>query len=310
MIYWLLPMYLGIIVGAVFSRIPWVLMWVVLMGTAMLLTLMGLDVWLSHSCLLLAVVVALPSLLWALWMRRWTRRAGGGERRALVPVAVASGAVWAVILLNSADAALAGGMAGAIHDIKKEFHSELKIGAYRPWQVWQAYSPPPNVIEKFPKLSASDGIGLGVSLLSVRSGLRGVVQFGTVALFLSSVLFWIGRMVSVAARLRQSRQEGASVVEWLIAEDDGDEWLRFVGAAMPSMGFLGTVLGIGQGLATATSGSAGLDVQRIMASLGMAFSTTAIALVCGLAQSVLVVWLAAVRKRVASEWVRKRVASE
>lgn len=70
----------------------------------------------------------------------------------------------------------------------------------------------------------------------------------------------------------------ASSVESLAAQlESGNSMIRYIIWAIPSIGFVGTVRGIGQALAQADQALAG-DIVGMTASLGVAFNSTLVAL--------------------------------
>ncbi|CCQ11600.1 Possible biopolymer transport protein, ExbB family [Pseudoalteromonas luteoviolacea B = ATCC 29581] len=70
----------------------------------------------------------------------------------------------------------------------------------------------------------------------------------------------------------------ASSVDSLAAQlESGNNMVRYIIWAIPSIGFVGTVRGIGQALAQADSALAG-DISGMTASLGVAFNSTLVAL--------------------------------
>lgn len=112
----------------------------------------------------------------------------------------------------------------------------------------------------------------------------GMIQWTTVLTYSVGVIFLWGRV------LRPNRDlERASSIEEVSAEQSiATAWVRYAIWAIPSLGFLGTVAGIGQSLVA--SGDVLTDdvvaqrqaVRAISASLGTAFDTTFVALALSL----------------------------
>lgn len=69
----------------------------------------------------------------------------------------------------------------------------------------------------------------------------------------------------------------ASVESLAIQLESGNNMIRYIIWAIPSIGFVGTVRGIGQALAQADTALAG-DISGMTASLGVAFNSTLVAL--------------------------------
>lgn len=69
----------------------------------------------------------------------------------------------------------------------------------------------------------------------------------------------------------------ASVESLAIQLESGNNMIRYIIWAIPSIGFVGTVRGIGQALAQADAALAG-DISGMTASLGVAFNSTLVAL--------------------------------
>jgi biopolymer transport protein ExbB/TolQ len=97
------------------------------------------------------------------------------------------------------------------------------------------------------------------------------------------LLFQLIRKAAVKFRANHSAEAAFQIVESQSRIDrdrseSAQSGIRYLIWALPSIGFVGTVLGISRALAIADSG----DLERITRTLGLAFDTTLVALVLSL----------------------------
>ena len=91
-------------------------------------------------------------------------------------------------------------------------------------------------------------------------------------------------MVCVKYRLSKSSSEALSMLESeaanMSAEVESDQsFIRYISWAIPSVGFIGTVLGIASSLGYANQASTPEGIEKVTSALAVAFDTTLVALV-------------------------------
>jgi hypothetical protein len=217
-----------------------------------------------------------------------------------VVLSVVIGVFWCVVLLVAVDSFLAAGMGYVIED-SAEAPPGLEIRENWDWKkIVHAYPSDTKRVSNdlLTKLLIPDVYGIGVSSYSVRVALRGGIQFLTMLLTCVGLVFVITRWARCVC-LRDGRAGGPE--ERLLQDESEDGLVRLLITAIPSLGFLGTVLGIGQSMSSGfvgggLSGMGGSD--GALRSLGMAFNTTAVSLLCGLVLNIAVLWLDIARRRV------------
>jgi len=98
--------------------------------------------------------------------------------------------------------------------------------------------------------------------------------------------FYLARVINKACTKFRSNQSISETFEVVASQcrinatkaESKQSLIRYVAWAIPSIGFVGTILGISQSLVIANSG----DIETITATLGVAFDTTLIALILSL----------------------------
>ncbi len=326
--YWLsmiAAVYAGCVIGAAarFGK------WIVLAGAA--LFALGLAV--VSPVLVGTMAVICIALYWASVGRRWGPLAGliaawlvammiVGEREgvlwlatAIVPavawvqrvalgrvaetasvlVSVVVGLVWAVLLLTAIDVSLARGLAEkcGFSDARYE------CGAHWRWAIACVF-PQPGQSTSVAVAEAGvgpsvklDPYGMGLSYYSLRVAMRGGIQCLTIWALCAGLMFVMARIArALHVDERPGHPEG-----WESTDESEDGFLRMVLAAIPSLGFLGTVLGISQAMSVGMSQGGGVAIEVVAASLGVAFNTTAVALACGLLLNGACLILEMVRRR-------------
>ena len=106
-------------------------------------------------------------------------------------------------------------------------------------------------------------------------------------------------LVCVKYRLSKSSSEALSVLESeaanMSAEVESDQsFIRYISWAIPSVGFIGTVLGIASSLGYANQASTPEGIEKVTSALAVAFDTTLVALFLSI---ILMLAIHAIQKR-------------
>ncbi len=115
-------------------------------------------------------------------------------------------------------------------------------------------------------------------------------------------------MVCLKYRISKSSSEALSVLESesanLNAEVESDQsFIRYISWAIPSVGFIGTVLGIASSLGYANEASSPEGIEKVTSALAVAFDTTLVALFLSI---ILMLAIHALQKRQDDLYTRMR----